>query len=130
MHSCNHFLYSRWLKLWRTAHPIYARMSINVISETGFGHYFKSVVTLIYNPIDKNIIFRYIHSILPDGEYLMKYHIIQNLPKCTMCHKGFYTLNHIFVKCNNFKQDRLEFKKNIRQINPLYIFNQIFYKCG
>ena len=78
------------------------------------------------NPIDKNIIFRYIHSILPDGEYLMKYHILQNLPKCTMCHKGFYTLNHIFVKCNNFKQDRLEFKKNIRQINPLYIFNQIF----
>ena len=41
-------------------------------------------------PFDKNIIFtcRYIHGIVPDGPYLVKYRVIDYIPDCTIWSRG------------------------------------------
>ena len=82
------------------------------------------------NPIDRNILYRYINGIIPTGQYLVKFQIVNDVPKCTTCNNGLYTKQHIFILCSAFLQDRLELKRKIKKIDSSYNFNKTFYMCG
>ena len=73
----------------------------------------KSVWSFSSN-IERTILYRYIYSVAPVGEYFVRYGITNKIPKCLMCNSGVFTEKHIFQKCLFFQDQRQKFGNTIR----------------
>ena len=60
----------------------------------------------------------YIHSVLPTGEYFVRYGIIAQIPICAMCKTNKYTEKHIFQQCKKYIMLRNILFKKIKQLDP------------
>ena len=58
----------------------------------------------------------YIFNVLPTGEYLMKFKVIDKIPKCLQCGKGAFTVQHIFYECEDFHDAREYLQQNIKEL--------------
>ena len=81
---------------------------------------------------NKVIIHKYLHKILPTGEYLVKYNVFPKIPKCTNCGSAVFTIEHLIEFCDKYmyKQERLDLIKNISNINKQIKINTILYQFG
>ena len=79
-------------------------------------------------PDKKTFLFKYIHGILPTGDMLLKYHIINEIPLCYLCKKGRFTFQHLFYKCTYFDVDFLA--EMITEQDNTIIFDETLIRCG
>ena len=52
-----------------------------------------------HNPKERLTLFKYIHKILPTGDYFNMLKIFKNIPRCADCWLGQNSLKHIFESC-------------------------------
>ena len=72
----------------------------------------------INNIQNRNILYQYLHKILPTGEYFMKIYVVKEMPKCSNCNDGFHTYKHIFEQCKYHEYLRNELHSEIKETNP------------
>ena len=79
---------------------------------------------------DKTILYRYIFSVQPTGEYFVRYGIVAQIPICAMCKTHKYTETHIFQQCKNYMPLRKNLFKKIKQLDPKTDINYTLIKFG
>ena len=84
----------------------------------------------INNTYNRVILYKYIHKILPIGDYLNRINIIETIPICKNCFKGKFTYKHIFEECENFKNIRIDLIKEIKGINKNIVIDSILIQVG
>ena len=91
----------------------------------------KAILSFSKN-LDKTILYRYmyIHSVLPTGEYFVRYGIIAQIPICAMCKTNKYTEKHIFQQCKKYIMLRNILFKKIKQLDPKTDINYTLLKFG
>ena len=78
----------------------------------------------------KTIIYKYLYGILPTGDMLKKYHIFRDIPKCNVCKKGYFTLDHVFISCEGFKRNRDKLLQDLKVFNPNVTLSEILIRYG
>lgn len=84
----------------------------------------------INNTYNRVILYRYIHKILPIGDYLNRINIIQMIPNCKNCFKGKFTYKHIFEECESFKNERIQLINEIKETNKKIKINSVLIQIG
>ena len=79
---------------------------------------------------DKITIFKYIHKILPTGEYLKKINCIAEIPRCADCWLGPNTFKHIFENCTAHNVERTELITTLNRIDPNITINSTLIQTG
>ena len=76
------------------------------------------------------ILYKHIYGILPTGEALLRYNIIKTMPKCILCHKGNFTVKHIFMLCDNFDGTREYLHNDLKEIDENIVINETLIRYG
>ena len=79
---------------------------------------------------DKITIFKYIHKILPTGEYLKKINCIAAILRCADCWLGPNTFKHIFENCTAHNVERTELITTLNRIDPNITINSTLIQTG
>ena len=79
---------------------------------------------------EKLIIFKYLHKILPTGEYYHKIGRFRSIPRCADCWLGPNTLQHIFETCTVHNADRTALLLELQNITPNIILNSNLLQTG
>ena len=79
---------------------------------------------------EKLILFKFLHRILPTGEYYHKIGRVRNIPRCADCWIGPNTLQHIFETCTIHNAERTSLKRELQNISPNIIINSNLYQTG
>ena len=78
----------------------------------------------------KTIIYKYLYGILPTGDMLKRYHIFRVIPKCNVCKKGLFTLDHVFINCEGFKRNRDKLLQDLKVFSPNVTLSKILIRYG
>ena len=78
----------------------------------------------------KSVLYKYILGVLPTGEYLLKFKIVNKMPNCCMCNNGTFTIKHIFQECNDFVDAIVYLQQDIQDSGSNQILNETMYKFG
>ena len=76
------------------------------------------------------MVFRYLYRVLPIGDTLIKYHVIDVLPTCKLCKKGKFEFRHLFHECNEFVDTREYLKEAISDIDADARLDETTIRCG
>ena len=79
---------------------------------------------------EKLILFKFLHRILPTGEYYHKIGRFRNIPRCADCWIGPNTLQHIFETCTIHNAECTSLKRELQNISPNIIINSNLYQTG
>ena len=79
---------------------------------------------------EKLIIFKYLHKILPTGEYYHKIGRFPSIPRCAHCWLGPNTLQHIFETCIVHYVERTALLFELQNITPNIILNSNLLPTG
>ena len=79
---------------------------------------------------EKLIIFKYLHKILPTGEYYHKIGRFRSIPRCADCWLGPNTLQHIFETCTVHNAERTALLLELQNITPNIILNSNLLQTG
>ena len=82
------------------------------------------------NPKERLILFKFMHKILPTGDYYHKIKIFKNIPHCADCWLGQNSQKHIFESCTHHKDKRNKLISDLKSIEPNININSTLIQTG
>ena len=82
------------------------------------------------NPKERLIFFKFMHKILPTGDYYHKIKIFKNIPHCADCWLGQNSQKHIFESCTHHKDKRNKLISDLKSIEPNININSTLIQTG
>ena len=79
---------------------------------------------------EKLILFKFLHKILPTGEYYHKYGFFNKIPRCADCWLGPNTIQHIFETCTAHNIERTALLLELQNIIPNITLNSNLFQTG
>ena len=76
------------------------------------------------------IILKYLHKIMPTGEYYHKIGRFRSIPRCADCWLGPNTLQHIFETCTVHNLEPTALKTQLQSISPNIVMNSTLFQTG
>ena len=64
-----------------------------------------------HNPKERLTLFKFMHKILPTGDYLNRLKIFKNIPRCADCWLGQNSQKHIFESCIHHRDKKIKINK-------------------
>ena len=83
-----------------------------------------------HNPKERLTLFKYIHKILPTGDYFNMLKIFKNIPRCADCWLGQNSLKHIFESCIHHRDKRNKLINDLKNIEPNININSTLIQTG
>ena len=78
-----------------------------------------------HNPKERLTLFKFMHKILPTGDYFNRLKILKNIPRCADCWLGQNSQKHIFESCIHHKDKRNKLINDLKNIEPKKSFRNI-----
>ena len=78
----------------------------------------------------RSMVYRYLYRVLPTGDTLITYHVIDVLPMCKLCKKGKFEFKHLFHECSEFVDTREYHKEAISDIDADAGLDETTIRCG
>ena len=78
----------------------------------------------------QSCLYRYIFNVLPTGEYLMKFKVVDKIPKRLQCGKGTFTVEYIFHECEDFHDAREYLQQDIKELDSQVLVDNTLLKFG
>ena len=82
------------------------------------------------NPKERLILFKFMHKVLPTGDYYHKIKILKNIPHCADCWLGQNSQKHIFESCTHHKDKRNKLISDLKNIEPNININSTLIQTG
>ena len=78
----------------------------------------------------KLILFKFLHKILPTGEYYHKYGLFNKILRCADCWLGPKMIQHIFETCTAHNIERTALLLELQNIIPNITLNSNLFQTG
>ena len=89
-----------------------------------------NTISQFRNPKERLILFKFMHKILPTGDYYHKIKIFKNIPHCADCWLGQNSQKHIFESCTHHKDKRNKLISDLKSIEPNININSTLIQTG